>query len=87
MMPKQFPLMHISDMYFYEGDIHASERISDRDASMCEGTRVDDYGLRAVFARGVDTVDNTAFVVGLIVREGDVRGGALCRGSGDYVGE
>lgn len=69
--------MHITHMQLDKWNPHAQQRIPDRDRRMREGARVDDDAVDLVAGRGVDAVDEGAFVVGLEGLEGGVEGGGV----------
>src|ERR1700693_6136340 len=68
-MPERFALMDIGNMYFYEGNRHARERIAQRHAGVRQSARIDDDGVDAFGMRLMDTVDQRAFVVALKRRQ------------------
>lgn len=76
-MPPALPRMHITHMQLDKWNPHAQQRIPDRDRRMREGARVDDDAVDLVAGRGVDAVDEGAFVVGLEGLEGGVEGGGV----------
>lgn len=87
MMPPTLPRMYITHMQLDKRNPHAQQRIPDRDRRMRERTWVDDDAVDLVAARGVDAVDESAFVVGLVGLEGGVEGGGV-GGAGRFdVGE
>lgn len=79
--------MHIADMHLDKRNVHADQRVPQRDARMCQGPGVYDDGIDFVGSRGVDAVDERAFVVGLQVRERDREARALAGRRADDVGE
>lgn len=70
MMPERFPRMNIADMHLDKRPLARAQRIAQRDRRVRPRACVDHDARRAVCARGVDAVQQDAFVVRLQVREG-----------------
>jgi len=64
-MAEGFAAVDVREVDFDEGQGHGRQCIADGDAGVGVGGRVDDDELRAVAARGLDAVDQSAFVVAL----------------------
>jgi len=64
-MSKRFALINIRDMNFHERDGDPGQRIAQGNAGMGQAARIDDDGIDPFRSRGMDAVDQCAFMVAL----------------------